>query len=92
LIEDFSQTSFTVIVMTGDDGRSFTPGRSGGDCDPAAIVRNTFAMEWPPRSGRQLEFPQIDRAEFFGLAEARRKIKAAQVALIDELGVILNHE
>jgi predicted NUDIX family NTP pyrophosphohydrolase len=56
-----------------------------GDCDPAAIVSNTFAMEWPPRSGRQLEFPEIDRAEFFDLTGARRKVKAAQMALIDEL-------
>jgi predicted NUDIX family NTP pyrophosphohydrolase len=61
-----------------------------GDCDPAAIVSNTFALEWPPRSGRQLEFPEVDRAEFFDLAQSRRKIKAAQMALIDELKGILS--
>ena len=60
-----------------------------GDCDPGAIVSNTFRMEWPPRSGRQMEFPEIDRAEFFDVAVASRKIKAAQAALIDELqGVV----
>ena len=63
-----------------------------GDCDPTNIVSNTFTMEWPPRSGRLLEFPEVDRAEFFDVADTRRKIKAAQMALIDELGVILNQE
>lgn len=53
--------------------------------DPQAIQSNTFAMEWPPKSGRPMEFPEIDQAEFFDLAAARRKIKAGQEALIDEL-------
>jgi len=52
-----------------------------GDCDPSAIVSNTFTMEWPPRSGIQMEFPEIDRADFFDMVEAKRKIKAAQMAL-----------
>ena len=56
-----------------------------GDCDPSAIVSNMFTMEWPPKSGRQMEFPEIDRAEFFDVAAARRKIKAAQAALIEEV-------
>jgi predicted NUDIX family NTP pyrophosphohydrolase len=60
-----------------------------GDCDPAAIVSNTFRIEWPPRSGRLTDFPEIDRAEFFDVAAAIRKIKAAQAPLIDELqGVV----
>ncbi len=63
-----------------------------GDCDPSAIVSNTFTMEWPPRSGRQMEFPEIDRAEFFNVAVARRKINAGQVALIDELEEILSRK
>ena len=61
-----------------------------GDCDPGAIVSNTFTMEWPPKSGRQMEFPEIDRAEFFDLAAARQKIKRGQEALIDELAGIVN--
>jgi|ERR1043165_6417765 predicted NUDIX family NTP pyrophosphohydrolase len=56
-----------------------------GDCEASAIVSNTFSMEWPPKSGRQMEFPEIDRAEFFDAATAKRKIKAAQAALIEEL-------
>ena len=60
-----------------------------GDRDPAAITCNTFTIEWPPRSGRQAEFPEIDRAGFFGLDGARRKVNAGQVPMIDELESIL---
>jgi predicted NUDIX family NTP pyrophosphohydrolase len=60
-----------------------------GDCDPSAIVSNTFTVEWPPKSGRWLEFPEIDRAEFFELGEARRKVNAGQVPLIEELQKIV---
>jgi predicted NUDIX family NTP pyrophosphohydrolase len=56
-----------------------------GDCDPGALVSNTFTMEWPRKPGRQAEFPEIDKAEFFGLDTARRKINAGQVGLIDQL-------
>lgn len=56
-----------------------------GDCNPNEIVSNTFTMEWPPKSGRQAEFPEVDRAEFFDLDAARQKILLAQVSLIDEL-------
>ena len=63
-----------------------------GDCDPANIHSNTFTMEWPPKSGQQKQFPEIDRAEFFDLETARRKVKAAQAGLIDELEMILNRK
>jgi predicted NUDIX family NTP pyrophosphohydrolase len=46
-------------------------------------------MEWPPHSGRQAEFPEIDRAEFFTLDAAREKIKSGQQALLDELAAML---
>lgn len=59
-----------------------------GDCDPDTIHSNTFAMEWPPRSDRQAEFPEIDRVEFFDLATARRKIKSGQEAFLDELEIL----
>jgi predicted NUDIX family NTP pyrophosphohydrolase len=48
-------------------------------------------MEWPPKSGRQTEFPEIDRAEFFDIPVAKRKVKAAQDALIDELERVDDH-
>ena len=59
-----------------------------GDCDPATITCNTFTMEWPPRSGKQTEFPEIDRGEFFDLVTARRKIKSGQEAFLDELEML----
>jgi predicted NUDIX family NTP pyrophosphohydrolase len=61
-----------------------------GDCDTGAISCNTFTIEWPSRSGRQAEFPEVDRAAFFGPEEARRKINAGQAPLIDELERIVN--
>jgi predicted NUDIX family NTP pyrophosphohydrolase len=58
---------------------------AAGDLDASAVTSNTFVLEWPPRSGRRQQFPEIDRAEWFGLAEARRKLIAAQGALLDRL-------
>jgi predicted NUDIX family NTP pyrophosphohydrolase len=56
-----------------------------GDCDPSRISSNSFTMEWPPHSGRISAFPEVDRAAFFNLPEARKKINSAQVALLEEL-------
>ena len=56
-----------------------------GDCDACAIRSNAFTMEWPPKSGRMASFPEVDRAEWFALAEARRRILAGQMPLLDEL-------
>jgi predicted NUDIX family NTP pyrophosphohydrolase len=58
---------------------------SEADFDPAELDSNTFALEWPPRSGREREFPEVDRAEWFAPEEARRKINPAQAAFIDRL-------
>lgn len=56
-----------------------------GDCDPKAVVSNTFMMEWPPHSGKQMEFPEIDRAEFFDLDETKKKITLGQEKFLEEL-------
>ena len=56
-----------------------------GDLDPETSVSNTFEMEWPPRSGRFREFPEIDRVDWFDLGDARVKIKAAQSPFLDRL-------
>jgi predicted NUDIX family NTP pyrophosphohydrolase len=56
-----------------------------GSCDPSGIKSNTFLMEWPPRSGRKEEFPEVDRAEWFKMKEAKRRINQGQVPLIEEL-------
>jgi predicted NUDIX family NTP pyrophosphohydrolase len=55
------------------------------DFDPATLASNTFTMEWPPRSGRQQEFPEVDRAEWLGIEAARGKMNPAQVELLDRL-------
>jgi predicted NUDIX family NTP pyrophosphohydrolase len=54
-----------------------------GDCDVSKIKSNSFSMEWPPRSGKFQEFPEIDGAEWFSLEQARRKINPAQAAFLD---------
>lgn len=56
-----------------------------GDLDARTIVSQTFEMEWPPRSGRMQAFPEIDRAGWFGLGEARGMMLASQLPLLDEL-------
>jgi predicted NUDIX family NTP pyrophosphohydrolase len=72
---EFRQSSGkTVIVFTAE-----------ADFTPPAIVSNTFSLEWPPRSGRMQEFPEIDDAGWFRLDVARSKVVAGQVALLDAL-------
>jgi predicted NUDIX family NTP pyrophosphohydrolase len=56
-----------------------------GDLDPDALRSGTFTMEWPPRSGRTQEFPEVDRAAWFGVEEARERLLPAQVELLDRL-------
>jgi len=61
-----------------------------GDLDPSAITPGTFALEWPPRSGRLVEFPEIDRAAWFGLDEASARIAAGQRPFLDRLAARLD--
>lgn len=56
-----------------------------GNIDPELIRSNLFEMEWPPKSGKMMSFPEIDRGEWFETTESRLKIIEAQVAFIDEL-------
>lgn len=60
-----------------------------GDLDVAAVVPGTFAMEWPPRSGRLQPFPEIDRAAWFGLDAARAKLVSGQRPFLDRLTAAL---
>ncbi len=59
------------------------------DIDASKIVSNTFPLEWPPKSGKMIDVPEIDKAEWFMLAEARQKINTAQFQLLEELTLIL---
>jgi predicted NUDIX family NTP pyrophosphohydrolase len=60
-----------------------------GDLDTAKVHSNTFMFEWPPRSGKTIEIPEVDRAEWFGLRAAREKINPGQVPLLDRLEHLL---
>jgi len=66
-------------------GKLVTAWAAEGDLDPATVTSNTFTIQWPPRSGRMAEFPEVDRAEWFDPETARRKILPAQAELIDRL-------
>ncbi len=61
-----------------------------GDLDASTVTSNTFELEWPPRSGRKQSFPEIDRAEWFGLQAARAKLNPAQAAFVDRLAALLD--
>jgi predicted NUDIX family NTP pyrophosphohydrolase len=54
-----------------------------GDIDATEVTSNSFEMEWPPHSGRRAQFPEVDRADWFGLDVARRKLTKGQVQILD---------
>jgi predicted NUDIX family NTP pyrophosphohydrolase len=56
-----------------------------GDCDPARLVSNTCSIEWPPRSGRRMEIPEVDRGAWFGIEAARERILKSQLPVLDLL-------
>ncbi len=66
-------------------GKTVTCFALEGDFDPRTLVCNRFEMEWPPRSGRRQSFPEVDRAEWFTLADARARINPAQAEFLDRL-------
>ncbi len=70
-------------------GKTIQAWAFAGDADPAALHSNTFSMKWPPHTGKTREFPEVDRAAWFGLEEAAEKINPAQAALIEELARLL---
>jgi len=61
-----------------------------GDLDASEASSNSFALEWPPKSGRTIEVPEVDRAEWFALPAAREKINPAQIPLLDALAAQLS--
>ncbi|HTU95787.1 MAG TPA: NUDIX domain-containing protein [Solirubrobacteraceae bacterium] len=66
-------------------GKTVVAWAIAGDLDAESITSNTFTMEWPPRSGRSQSFPEVDRAGWFSLAEARTRINPAQATFLDRL-------
>ena len=66
-------------------GKIITAWAFEGDCDASAIQSNTFVMEWPPRSGRQQEFPEVDRVGWFPIRVAKEKVTKGQVGFLEEV-------
>jgi len=92
----------TGMVASGDfiplsplqqrSGKIITAWAFKGDCDASSITSNTFTMEWPPKSGSQAEFPEIDRAAWFTIDVAREKLGKGQIGFVDELCRILTYK
>ena len=61
------------------------------DCDPAQVRSNLFSMEWPPKSGKTQQFPEVDRAAWFTIPEARKRIIAAQAEFLDQVISVLSN-
>ncbi len=61
-----------------------------GDCDPGKLTSNYCEVEWPPKSGRLIEIPEVDRGAWFSLFEAKERIKPTQIPLLDRLTLALD--
>jgi predicted NUDIX family NTP pyrophosphohydrolase len=92
-------TEETGFSVDGEFGELEPVRQSGGkivhawaieaDCDPSQIRSNLFSLEWPAKSGRTQQFPEVDRAAWFNIPEARQRILASQVNFIDQLVALL---
>jgi predicted NUDIX family NTP pyrophosphohydrolase len=97
-LREFAEETGTRLPETALDDLGSVKLKSGklvlafavaGDLDAATVRSNPFELEWPPRSGRRRQFPEIDRAEWFGLDDARAKLNPAQSELVDRLAALL---
>jgi len=66
-------------------GKIITAWAFEGDCDPSDLKSNSFSLEWPPRSGRQIEVPEVDRGDWYTITAARRRILPGQEPFLDRL-------
>ncbi|MBT2466668.1 NUDIX domain-containing protein [Streptomyces sp. ISL-66] len=78
------------VRMTG--GKVVTIWAVRGDLDPALAVPGTFSMEWPPKSGRTADFPELDRVEWFAPPAARDKLVVSQIRFLERLLELLENE
>ncbi|MFN8579520.1 MAG: NUDIX domain-containing protein [Gemmatimonadaceae bacterium] len=76
-------------TVTQRSGKRIAAWAFEGDFDPSQLRSATFTMEWPPRSGAQREFPEVDRAAWFPVVEAKRRLNPGQAPLVDELSKLL---
>ena len=87
---DLPDKKFTPLgVIRQPAGKEVTAWAVEGEFDPATLVSNTCFVEWPPRSGRQIEIPEADRGDWFDFATAREKIFSGQEAFLDRLAEFL---
>jgi len=81
------------FVALGDlkqaGGKIVTAWAVEGDCDLSVLRSNTFSLEWPPRSGRMVEFPEVDRWQWFSIEEARERLLSGQKVFLDRLVELL---
>ncbi|HYH05799.1 MAG TPA: NUDIX domain-containing protein [Thermoanaerobaculia bacterium] len=94
--EFHEETGFTVDgdfrplkAQRQSSGKTIVAWAIEGDCDPSQLRSITFSMEWPPRSGKRQEFPEVDRGAWFPLDEARRRVIAGQSQFLEELSSAL---
>lgn len=71
--------------VTKSDGKEVHVWMFEGDCDVSKLTSNTCEIEWPPRSGKKIEIPEVDRGQFFTIEEAKRKIHSYQIGIIEAL-------
>jgi len=83
---------FPLTPLKQKSGKIIAAFACEGEADPEALVSNTFTLEWPPRSGKLAEFPEVDRAAWFSLAEAGDKILSGQRGFLLELAGLLGKE
>ncbi len=86
---NISGTFIALTPVKQPSGKLISAWAVEGDLEPSTLRSNTFRIEWPPKSGRQQEFPEVDRAQWFDRALARRKIIPGQLPLLAELETIL---
>ena len=91
--EETGLTPGTELLALGSvkhkSGKKVSAWAFEGDCDPATLRSNTFQMEWPPRSGKMREFPEIDRAAFFTIEAARQKMHPAEFEFLPRLAELI---
>jgi predicted NUDIX family NTP pyrophosphohydrolase len=86
---EMSGDFLSLVPIRQPGGKTIDAWAVEGDCDPTTIKSNTFAVEWPPRSGHVREFPEVDRAAWFVIDEARERITKGQRGFLDQLHALL---
>ena len=86
---EVEETPVALTPLRQPGGKFVLAWAVSAEADPGRLKSNTFSLEWPPRSGRTREFPEVDRAAWFTIGEARLKILKGQAGFLDELELLL---